>query len=90
MAVQVFIHRINIIEAVEGGGRIGRLAEFFLERSQLLQRAGIVPADFFIRGEDRGGGRLVALGQVGLGHELVGVRGINVVRIHGCGLPRLP
>ncbi len=81
MPVKVFVNRGNVIEAVESGRRVRGSAEFFFERSQLFQRLRIASAHFFVVGQDGGGGLLVSFRQIGLGHELVRIRGIDVFRI---------
>ncbi len=45
-AVQVFIHRINVVEAIQRGRGVGRFAKFFLQRGQLFQRGGLRPPIF--------------------------------------------
>ena len=49
--------------------------------ASFLSAVGIVPADFLVGRQHRGGGRLVALGHVGFGQELVGVGGVDVLGI---------
>ena len=47
--MQVFVHGIDIVEAIERRGRVGRFRLFLFEAREQLQSGRIVPADFFIR-----------------------------------------
>src|SRR4029079_14577281 len=89
-AMQLLVDGINPVEARQGGGGVLLPARLFEERSQPLDQAWRAAADPGVPLELLDGVRLIVLGQVGLGEQLVSAAGLDIVGVQvpdGGGFP---